>query len=272
MTVAMEITGVDMERLAQRYSWKTRLLGFAMERGMRLLARTLDFQVTHYDSTTDPALPGYAGPCIYAFWHEYLFFPTITWGHCDVTALASRHRDAAVVSCASELLGFDIVRGSTARGGATALRKLARSGAILSVAMASDGPRGPRRQMAPGAIFLASQLKSPVIPVGFGYERPWRVSSWDRFAIPRPGSRVRGIMGPRIEVPSEITREQLGFYCRRVNNAINILTSEAESWAGSRTRRPGQVRFPRQRLPRSSRRLAGGRCEKWQSGSMRRAA
>ncbi|MBB73473.1 MAG: hypothetical protein CMJ75_03040 [Planctomycetaceae bacterium] len=268
----MEATGESMERLARRYSWKTRLLGFALERGMRLLARTLDFQVAHYDSTTDPALPGYVGPCIYAFWHEYLFFPTITWGHCDVTALASRHRDAAVVSCASELLGFEIVRGSTARGGATALRKLARSGVVLSVAMASDGPRGPRRQMAPGAIFLASQLRSPLIPVGFGYERPWRVSSWDRFAVPRPGSRVRGIMGPRIDVPPELSREQLDIYCQRVNNVINILTIEAESWAASRTRRPGQIRFPRPRRTHASRSEDDGQCERQQSEGSLRAA
>ena len=260
-----------MDRLARRYSWKTRLLGFGLERGMRFLARTLDFQVAHYDSTTDPALPGYVGPCVYAFWHEYLFFPTITWGHCDVTALASRHRDAAVVSCASELLGFGIVRGSTARGGATALRKLARSGVVLSVAMASDGPRGPRRKMAPGAIFLASQLRSPVIPVGFGYERPWRVSSWDRFAVPRPGSRVRGIMGPRIEVPPELSREQLDFYCQRVHSIINLLTSEAESWAASRTRRPGQVRFPRQRPAHSSRYSGDDHCGARQAETLRAA-
>ena len=245
--------------MAKRYSWKTRLLGFSLERGMRFLARTLDFQVTHHDATTDPALPGYEGPCVYAFWHEYLFFPTTVWGHCEVAALASRHRDAAAVSRASELLGFQIIRGSTARGGVTALRKLKRSGRVLSIAMASDGPRGPRRTMAPGAIFLASQLRSPLIPVGFGYERPWRVSSWDRFAIPRPGSRVRGIMGPRIDVPPQITRDQLEVYCRRIGDEINILTREAERWAASRTRRLGQVCFPRHRLPPPSRRHGNNR-------------
>ena len=41
--------------------------------------------------------------------------------------------------------------------------------------------------MQPGLVYLASRLGLPIVPVGFGLERPYRANSWDRFAVPRPG-------------------------------------------------------------------------------------
>ena len=52
-----------------------------------------------------------------------------------------------------------------------------------------DGPRGPRRQVQAGMVYLAARTGVPIVPVGIGYDRPWRTKSWDRFAVPRPGVR-----------------------------------------------------------------------------------
>ena len=60
----------------------------------------------------------------------------------------------------------------------------------MHLTITPDGPRGPRRHMAPGPIYLASKLGLPLVLMGYAYDRPWRLHSWDRFAIPRPGSRA----------------------------------------------------------------------------------
>ena len=85
---------------------------------------TLDYKVAYYDYTIDPVFPECHGQKIYIFWHEYILFPFYLRGHCNMAMLLSRHRDAEILSYAAYHRGFDFVRGSTNRGGVTALREL----------------------------------------------------------------------------------------------------------------------------------------------------
>ena len=68
--------------------------------------------------------------------------------------LLSRHRDAEILSYAAYHLGFDFVRGSTNRGGVAALRELLAKSRHMHLTITPDGPRGPRRQLAPGCVYL----------------------------------------------------------------------------------------------------------------------
>jgi hypothetical protein len=133
-----------------------------------------------------------------------------------------------------------VVRGSTRRGGAAALRKLLDEGELNHLAITPDGPRGPRRRLAQGPIYLASKLQMPLVLLGFGYDRPWRARSWDRFAVPRPGSRARAVVSPEIHVPAGLDRGEQEHFRMRVEGLLNRLTSEAEAWAASGRRKLGQ--------------------------------
>ena len=117
--------------------------------------------------------------------------------------LLSRHRDAEILSHVAYHLGFDFVRGSTNRGGVTALRELLAKSRTMHLTITPDGPRGPRRRMAPGPIYLASKLGLPLVLMGYGYDRPWRVQQLGPFAIPRPFSRARAMPSGEIFVPPE---------------------------------------------------------------------
>ena len=90
--------------------------------------------------------------------------------------LLSRHRDAEILSHAAYHLGFDFVRGSTNRGGVAAIRELLEKSRHMHLTITPDGPRGPRRKLAPGSIYLASKLGLPLVVMGYGYDRPWRVT------------------------------------------------------------------------------------------------
>ena len=145
--------------------------------------------------------------------------------------LLSLHRDADTLETLAHRLGFGTVRGSSSRGGATAIHEMIKRARNWQLTMTPDGPRGPRRKMAPGAIFLASHLGIPIIPLGVGYDRPWRLPTWDRFAIPRPWSRARLIAGPPIFIPSNLTHLQREHFTHTVERLVNQLTTMAEDWA-----------------------------------------
>mgnify|MGYP001274817143 CR=1 FL=1 len=104
-----------------------------------------------------------------------------------------------------------------------------------------DGPRGPRRRLAQGPIYLASRLNLPLIALGFGYNRPWRVRSWDRFAIPKPYSRARGLVSPPMQIPPDLDRAGIETCRLRVEKLLNCLNVEAETWAESGHRIAGEV-------------------------------
>ncbi len=203
---------------------------------------TLDYKVAYYDRAIDPYFADCRGQKIYIFWHEYILFPLYLRGHCNLAMLLSRHRDAEILSHVAHHFGFEFVRGSTRRGGVSALRQLLARSRRMHLTITPDGPRGPRRRLAPGCVYLASKLGMPLVVMGYGYDRPWRVrSAWDHFAIPRPGSRARAIPSGEIFVPPDLDRQGLEHYRLKIERLLNRLTFEAESWAASGSRKTGQM-------------------------------
>lgn len=194
---------------------------------------TLDYQGLFFDESVDPASPDFQGPAIYVFWHEYIPFLFYLRGHCRISMLLSKHQDAEWLSQAARHMGFSIVRGSSRRGGDAALRELMRRGKSENLAITPDGPRGPRRQLASGAIYVSSALQIPIVPVGLGYDSPKRLPTWDRFAIPRLGSRARAVLGPSLQIPPDLDREAIESYRQLVQGWLAWTTDEAETWAES---------------------------------------
>jgi lysophospholipid acyltransferase (LPLAT)-like uncharacterized protein len=96
------------------------------------------------------------------------------------------------------------------------------------LAITPDGPRGPRRRIQDGAIYLASRSSMSLVPTGFAFENPWRAGSWDRTALPRPFTRARCIVGPPIDVPEDLDRRQMAEYRGRVQSAMDQVQEQAE--------------------------------------------
>jgi lysophospholipid acyltransferase (LPLAT)-like uncharacterized protein len=220
---------------------KAKLGGLAVSTMIRGWMGTLDYQALFYDRSVDPATEGFRGPVVFVFWHEYIPFPVYLRPHCNVAMLVSRHRDAEWLSQGARLMGFRTVRGSTKRGGGAALRELFRTSRTMNLGITPDGPRGPRRHVAAGCVYLSSKLEVPLVPFGIGYHKPWRMPTWDRFAVPRPYSRARVVVGPRIQIPPGLTRDCIEYHQQRVERVLNRLTGEAEEWADSGQRRHAQI-------------------------------
>src|SRR5688572_9409245 len=114
--------------------------GLAIAECIRRWMSLLDYQYVSYDGSVDPIHPGYLGPAIYLMWHEYLPVPFFVRGHCNFAVLLSQHQDAEWLSRAARHMGFSVVRGSTNRGGVSALRELLRNGRHRNLAVTPDGP------------------------------------------------------------------------------------------------------------------------------------
>jgi hypothetical protein len=232
---------------------KELLKKFAGLGGAALVRRwmsTLDYKAAYYDPTVDPVNPACEGQKMYIFWHEYLLAPLYLRGHCNLTMLLSMHRDADILVHVARHMGFKSIRGSSTRGGAKATRELMRVSQRMNLCTGPDGPRGPRRNLAPGPVYLASRLGLPLVVMGIGYDRPWRMNTWDRFAIPRPGSRARLIPSPPLNIPRKLDRDGLEQYRLRVETLLNRLTLEAEAWAESGTRKVEETPLRREPAPR----------------------
>ncbi len=211
---------------------------------------TLDYKIVHEDPSVDPGSRECTGQKIYVLWHEYLLIPFSLRAHCNIALLLSRHQDAEILSYGAQYMGFDLVRGSTNRGGVTALRELFRKSRDLHLAITPDGPRGPRRQLAVGPIYLASKLQMPIVAMGFGYDRPWRFRrAWDQFAVPKPYSRVRAMTNREIWIPSNLDRDGLEAHRQKVEATLNQLTDSAEAWAESGERRLNELTIERNPVP-----------------------
>ena len=201
---------------------------------IRCWLETLDVRVVYYDPTVDPALPLSEERNIYVFWHEYILLPLAFRGQCNLAMLVSRHRDAELLSRVARQMGFDFVRGSSNRGGAAALREILQRCRSMNLAITPDGPRGPRRELAAGPIYLSSKLGFPIVPLGLACHRPWRLKSWDRFAAPRPFSKARAVIGPQLRMPPDLNRDGIEHYRLVVQKHLNQLCDIADDWVESR--------------------------------------
>ncbi len=150
--------------------------------------------------------------CVLAFFHgtQMMLHGVARRGRTCV--MVSRSRDGELQAAALRVLGFDVVRGSSSRGGARALaaivRKL-RSGRT-DAAFAVDGPRGPYGVAKPGALVAAARAGACVVPAGAAARRGWVLGrAWDRFVVPWPLSRVDIVLGAPLDAgaaPSDLAR------------------------------------------------------------------
>ncbi len=179
------------------FTFKQRILLATVPPLAALLIRAVGATLTYedlYPAGSLDRMPGDAipGPTIYAFWHQSLLACAHRFRNKDIVILISRSFDGELIARTVELLGFRAIRGSSTRGGATALREMA--AAYIQghrCAITADGPRGPSKIAKPGTAQLASLVSAPW--VGTFYALPlsaWTLRTWDSFLIPKPFSKV----------------------------------------------------------------------------------
>jgi lysophospholipid acyltransferase (LPLAT)-like uncharacterized protein len=212
-----------------RKPWLVRPIGTIAGNAIRLLIGTVRSRTANTGAEAHPPPRGAPERYIYVLWHEAIVAATAY--RIPLTVLASRHADGELMTRVCRQLKFRVIRGSTTRGGSTALLGLIRHTDGTHVALTPDGPTGPRRRFKAGAVALASTTGLPLIPVGCASSNAWRARSWDRLIIPKPYSTAYFVTGPAIHVPPGLDRDGLQRYCRLTEAAMERVRVAAERWA-----------------------------------------
>jgi lysophospholipid acyltransferase (LPLAT)-like uncharacterized protein len=205
--------------------WRAHWLIAVGFRLLQLWARTLRYEIDDRAGMIGtPVSENFIG----ALWHNrLLIFPFVLrrfFVHRHGAALISASRDGELLADAIKRFGFDVVRGSSSRLGASAILQL--EGVLASgrdVVITPDGPRGPAYELGPGIIFLAQKSGAAVVPINMEYSSCWRIKSWDRFIVPRPFARVRVIIGAPYRVRSTSTDDEFEAERLRLQNAMMAL-------------------------------------------------
>jgi lysophospholipid acyltransferase (LPLAT)-like uncharacterized protein len=169
---------------------------------------------------------------VLAFWHRHLLLMPWSYRGGRICVLISASRDGERIARVVAGLGrgIDAARGSSSRRGAAALREIlrrARDG--WDIGFTPDGPRGPLHVVQPGVVLAAQATGRPVLPVAWAATRQWELSSWDRFVVPKPGSRVDFAYGEPLAIGRDEDQEAARL---RLQEALLATEAEAERLAG----------------------------------------
>jgi lysophospholipid acyltransferase (LPLAT)-like uncharacterized protein len=198
---------------------------------VRRLVGTNQFHFRYDDPSVNPEVARRTGQrFIYAFYHEVMLFPAYFWAWPEMQILISDHRDGEMITQVVQRLGFGVVRGSTTRGGARALREMTHRVDRGHLCVTPDGPRGPRRHVHQGLAYLASRTGLPIVGAGMAFSNPWRAKSWDRFAVPRPFGKAACVVPEPVIVPPDADRDAIEACRAEVERRMQKATEEAEEW------------------------------------------
>ena len=205
--------------------WLARwLIAFGF-RLLQLWARTLRFEIEDRAGVVGRRVTeNYIG----ALWHNRLLvFPFVLRRFLPQrhgAALISASRDGDLIADVVKRFGYDVIRGSSSRMGASAILQLAEVLASgRDVVITPDGPRGPAYELGPGIIFLAQKSGAAVVPMNLEYSHCWRLGSWDRFIVPRPFAKVRVLINRPYRVTVTTTPEEFESERVSLQNAMMAL-------------------------------------------------
>jgi lysophospholipid acyltransferase (LPLAT)-like uncharacterized protein len=223
---------------------------------VRAWMRTISYEYRPLGPNFDPGHKGMSGRYIYAFWHENMLGLISHYGQPNIHVLVSRHADGQLIAELARHLGFAIVRGSTTRGGVEAVRQMLRLSQAAHLVVTPDGPRGPRRRVQPGLIYLAARTGLPIVPIGIGFRRPWRMKSWDRFAVPRLFSHSTCVTPEPITIPVDADKAELERQRQFVEQALLEVGDLAERWAETGVWPENRIQESRVRNQESGKKMA----------------
>ena len=158
---------------------------------------------------------------IFLLWHNRLYFmpmlvPSFYLKKC--CGLVSMSRDGGILTDLIKSFGLKVIRGSSSKGGSKAMFEMEKMlNQKYNIVMTPDGPRGPKYDMKPGAIKLASKTGTAIIPVALNSQKHKELSNWDATQIPLPFSKLEFTYGEPISIPADISGDEFEKYRELVN-------------------------------------------------------
>ena len=214
------------------YSFKDRLLLEVVSWLLRTVVAVIGATLRIKTSCTEHAefVGEGAKGVIWALWHGRMFVPLYAHRDQGTCVLVSQHRDGELIARVLLSFGYNVVRGSTTRGGSRALAEMVRKARKGSAfAFTPDGPKGPARKVQPGVIYLAQRTGMPIVPVAGSAKRKKIFDSWDGFLLPMPFSRACVVLGEPLSVGRDLSAGALKALAKDLENRLNAATTAADT-------------------------------------------
>jgi hypothetical protein len=170
-------------------------------------------------------------PVILLLWHGRLFFAPYFFRNTGVVPLISPSRDGETLVQLAAGWGYRILRGSSSHSIVKAWKGMKaelESGGVLVIV--PDGPRGPRRALKAGGLRLAQESGAMCVPVTFSARKRRFLSSWDRFLLPFPFTRVVALFGEPFPVAPDLRGEAFERERLRVERMLAALDDRADAF------------------------------------------
>lgn len=132
-------------------------------------------------------------PLILAHWHGDEVALIYLVRRYRIATITSTSKDGEMMNTVIRLLGGSTSRGSSTRGGITALKGLIRlvRDQRRNSSFAVDGPKGPIHQVKPGVFELSRLMNSPIYAVGVHCDRAWVAQkAWNKAYLPKPFAKI----------------------------------------------------------------------------------
>jgi lysophospholipid acyltransferase (LPLAT)-like uncharacterized protein len=173
------------------------------------------------------------GEYILAFWHSRLVLMRFGYPDAKAVVLQSHHRDSRMLARVMSRFQTGQVWGSTTRGGMSAVREvLRRVQTGHDIAIAPDGPRGPRQRAQSGAITIAQLSGKPIVPLAYSARPCRRLRSWDRMVVPYPFARALFVYGEPMLVQRDADADERERLRLALEFELNRLTDQADAEMG----------------------------------------
>ena len=105
---------------------------------------------------------------IIAFWHGRQVMMPLAYRGDRASILISQHRDGELIARVMRSFGVGAIRGSSTRGGVSAIRQLIREGQKGGdLVVTPDGPKGPACRVQQGVLYVAKITGFPIVPLTF---------------------------------------------------------------------------------------------------------
>ncbi len=165
---------------------------------------------------------------VFCLWHDELFPLLKLKKNLDIICVVSPSKDGNILNNLLVKLGLKTVSGSSRKDGLKALLKGAKMmrEEKIHICITVDGPMGPRHKVKDGAFLLALKTGAKIIPVRILMSKSYKFSSWDKFQIPLPFSKVEVRVGEGFFITEELTEETLVVHRQNLENGLENLEKD----------------------------------------------
>ena len=171
---------------------------------------------------------------IYAHWHGDELGLVYLLGMYQSVAIVSSSDDGEIMNTVARLMGSQTARGSSTRGGISALKATLRAAKRgFNPAIAVDGPKGPYHQVKPGVFEISKVLNAPIFPLAVAADPTWVFQkSWNKTWLAKPFARLIVVWGdplPEVERDADPHNPELALGLAR---AIDAASQRAKDLVG----------------------------------------